>query len=278
MICIVEVNKVYQMDNLELLKQMKDESVDLIYCDILYGTGRDFGDYQDIKADKSEIFDFYNERVNEMYRVLSDNGSIYLQMDDRINHWVREIMDDVFGYDNFQNELIWDKGFRGTERKIGYQQSHDHILYYTKSKNFTWNNIYCEYADKSMSRYNKTDDSGEKYALIKRNRSDGTSYYGKSYPNKKGKKADDVFRDIKTMASTSKERTGYNTQKPKVLLERIIKASSNRGNIVADFFCGSGTTGVVANELGRNYIMCDIGEKAVEVSNERLSNVMSTRV
>jgi len=95
------------VDNLELLLSQPDESVDLIYCDILYGTGRNFGDYQDLKPIRSEIEAHYLPRLKEMHRVLKQNGSIYLQMDYRISHWIRLIMDDIFGYDNFVNEIIW---------------------------------------------------------------------------------------------------------------------------------------------------------------------------
>ena len=100
-------SSVFCQDNLELLKSQPDESVDLIYCDILYGTGRNFGDYQDLKPIRSEIESHYLPRLVEMKRVLKQNGSIYLQMDTRINHWMRILMDDVFGYDNFKNEIVW---------------------------------------------------------------------------------------------------------------------------------------------------------------------------
>ena len=105
---MIELNKVYCMDNMELLKQLPNNYIDLIYCDILYGTGRNFGDYQDLKCDRKIIEEHYTPRLQEMHRVLKDTGSIYLQMDTRINHWIRCLMDDVFGYDNFRNEIIWD--------------------------------------------------------------------------------------------------------------------------------------------------------------------------
>ena len=94
-------------DNLELLKSQPNESVNMIYCDILYGTGRNFGDYQDLKPIRSEIESHYLPRIIEMKRVLKQNGSIYLQMDTRINHWMRILMDYVFGYENFRNEICW---------------------------------------------------------------------------------------------------------------------------------------------------------------------------
>jgi site-specific DNA-methyltransferase (adenine-specific) len=94
-------------DNLEFMKSIEDNSLDLIYCDILYGTGRKFSDYQDLKPIKSDIEEHYIPRLKEMYRILKDTGTIYLQMDTKINHWIRCIMDDIFGYDNMRNEIIW---------------------------------------------------------------------------------------------------------------------------------------------------------------------------
>ena len=94
-------------DNLELLKTQPNESVNMIYCDILYGTGRNFGNYQDLKPIRSDIESHYLPRLIEMKRVLKQNGSIYLQMDTRINHWMRILMDEVFGYKNFKNEIVW---------------------------------------------------------------------------------------------------------------------------------------------------------------------------
>ena len=94
-------------DNLELLKSQPNESVNMIYCDILYGTGRNFGDYQDLKPKRDVIESHYLPRLIEMKRVLKQNGSIYLQMDTRINHWMRILMDEVFGYKNFKNEISW---------------------------------------------------------------------------------------------------------------------------------------------------------------------------
>ena len=269
----IKLNKIYCMDNLKLLKQMADESVDLIYCDILYNTGKKFKDYDDKLGTPQEAMEWYRPRLVEMKRILKNTGSIYLQCDYRLVHYLKVEMDNIFGLNNFRNDIIWDKGFRGTERKTFYQYSHDNILFYTKSDNYIWNSIKTNYADRDMKRYNKIDDEGKMYALIKRKRTDGSVYYGKTYPNEKGKKADDVIRDIKTFSSTSKERVGYDTQKPKKLSELIIKASSNKNDVIGDFFCGSGTSLVVAKELGRRYIGCDINPRAVEITNKRLKNI-----
>lgn len=283
---MIELNRVYHIDNLKLLKQIPDSSIDLVYIDPPFSTGRVFktkvGElaYED-KYTLDELIEFLIPRIKEIHRILKDTGSFYLHGDYRFIPYLRVECDKIFGVDNFRNEIIWDKGFRGTEQKEFYQHAHDTILYYTKSNNYIWNAVYCEYADKNMSRYNKTDENGEKYALIKRRRKDGSVYYGKTYPKSDGKKADDVFRDIKTFASTSKERTGYPTQKPKALLERMLKASlpyseatNTHSGIVADFFAGSGTTLEVAKGLGVSYIGCDNSKVAIKYINNRLQDIV----
>jgi site-specific DNA-methyltransferase (adenine-specific) len=236
---LIEVNNTYCMDNLELMKQMEDESVDLIYCDILYGTGKNFKDYQDLKPQRDIIEEFYIPRIKETHRILKGTGSIYLQMDWRISHWIRCILDDIFEHKNFRNEIIWKYGLGGGGNKE-FAKKHDNILFYTKSKDYTFNLQY-EPATSNMMK-------------------------GKM------KKMTDVW-DVPTLNNMAKERVGYDTQKPKELISRIIKASSNEGDIVADFFCGSGTTLVVAKELGRQYIGCDINPKAIEITNNRLLEI-----
>jgi len=134
-------------DNLELMAEIEDNTVDLIYCDILYGTGRKFKDYQDLKPKREIIEEHYIPRIKEMHRVLKDNGSIYLQMDTRINHWMRCIMDDVFEYDNFRNEISWWYK-RWSNISFGYQKMHDVILFYSKDKS-KFNIQYQEYSNEN---------------------------------------------------------------------------------------------------------------------------------
>lgn len=126
---------IFCCDNLELMNNIPNESIDLIYCDILYGTGRKFKDYQDLKPIRSEIESHYISRIKEMYRILKQTGSIYLQMDTRITHWMRCIMDDIFGYDNFLNEIIWCYNTQGYS-KTKYSLKHDCILFYSKGKKY----------------------------------------------------------------------------------------------------------------------------------------------
>jgi len=244
-------------DNLELMAEMQDNTVDLIYCDILYGTGKDFGDYQDLKPKREIIEEHYIPRIKEMHRILKPTGSIYLQMDSKIDHWIRCIMDDVFGYGNFRNNIIWQYN-RWTATSKDFQKLHDCILRYTKTKSFTFNIEYKDYTDGSKKRKeNKLHrfKNGEKYLVTET----------------KGVAQNDVWVDIPFLPPSCNERkkVGYKTQKPKALIERIIKASSNKGDLVADFYAGSFTTAEVCKDLNRNFIGCDISEKAVAIGLER---------
>lgn len=265
------------MDNLEFMKTLPSESIDLIYGDILFGTGKKFTDYQDLKPNRKVIEEFYIPRVEEMYRILKKTGSIYTQMDYRIVHWTRQILDDIFGYENFINEIIWHYS-QGGKNKLGFGRKHDNILFYSKNikkVHFNADNIRIPFTPHKQDKSNKS--YGGKMGIDE----DGRNYVEKwGTGNKKlyryyldvGKVPEDVWSDVNSIQSGCKERRGYDTQKPKALLERIIKASSNEGDIIADFFCGSGTSGVVAKELKRKYILCDINPKAIEITNSRLTS------
>ena len=210
-------------------------------------------------------------RLYLMRELLSEQGSIYVHLDWHVGHYVKILMDEIFGKNELINEIIWNKGFRGTESKKIYQHSHDTILLYSKSKNsYIWNQQGQPYKDENLSRYNQIDEDGRRYALIKRTRTNGEVYYGKTYPNENGKKINDVISHVSTMASTNTERVGYDTQKPEALIQILIKASSNENSIVADFFAGSGTTGTVAEKLGRRWIMSDFGKPATMIMRKRL--------
>ena len=249
------------VDNMQLLKSQPSESVDLIYSDILYGTGRNFGEYQDLKPKRDVIESHYLPRLIEMKRVLKQNGSIYLQMDTRINHWMRILMDKVFGYYNFQNEIVWAYESSGKSKKK-YSQKHDVILFYSKSKKFTYNEQVIE-TNKNISRYNKIDEEGNRYYMRS----------GKYKVVYKGiKPVTDCFLDLPFLTNNANERNGYPTQKPKELIKRFVLASSNENDVVADYYLGSGTTAEVCKELNRNFIGCDIGQKAIEITKQRLSD------
>lgn len=249
------INKVFNADNLELMKKIPDNSIDLIYCDILYGTGRDFGDYKDIKSNREDVEEFYKPRIEEMHRILKTSGSVYLQMDWRISYWVRLILDDIFGYNNFQNDIVWCYKSGGATKKR-WNRKHDNILFYSKSSKFTFNPQLEKSYNRGLKPYSfkgveEFEDDIGWYTLVG----------AKDYWN------------VDMLGRTSPDRTGYATQKPKELIEKIIRASSNPGDIVADFFCGSGTTPVVAKELSRGYIACDIEQEAVKITKGRLNEL-----
>jgi len=232
-------------DNLALLNAQGDESVHLIYCDILYGTGKNFGDYIDLKPIRKEIEEFYIPRLMEMYRVLKMGGTIYLQMDLRIIHWIRVIMDDIFGYENFRNEIIW--SYNSAPRKKNcFGNRHDTIFRYSKGSETIFNPI------------------REPYSL-----SAPRGYEKEKYYHSEGKVIGDVWAINILGQNDKKERVGYPTQKPKELIERIIRASSNVGDVIGDYYMGSGTTGAVCKELGRKFIGCDINPRAVQIARDR---------
>lgn len=243
------INNIYRLDNLEFLPKLPESSVSLIYGDVLYGTGRNFHDYQDLKPNREIILRHYEPRLKEMRRVLAENGTIYLQMDYRISHWVRCLMDDIFGYSNLRNEIIWHYN-SAPRRKLDLGDRHDTILRYSKSNSYIFNPI------------------REPYAL-----SAPRGYEKEKYYNKDGKVIGDVW-NINILGQNDKtERVGYATQKPLELIKRIIALSSNEGDIIADFYCGSGTTLVAAKSLNRKFIGCDINERAIEICRKRLSDI-----
>lgn len=283
-------NKLIFGDNLQILKEIYNDQRDkdllgtknkikLIYIDPPFATKQDFmKDGEKVYQDKvigAEFLEFLRERLILAREILADDGSIYVHLDQKKGHYVKVLMDEIFGDNNFLNEIIWNKGFRGTESKKQYQQAHETIFLYTKQNGFIWNQVFSSYKDEDAGRYNKIDENG-RYALIKRVRTNGSVYYGKTYFNVDGKKQNDVF-DIPVMASTSNERLGYPTQKPEDLLKIIINASSNDGDIVMDFFAGSGTTLAVAEKLDRKWIGCDCGKLSIYTIQKRILNIGSSK-
>jgi len=273
-------------ENMKLMKSLESNSVDLIYCDILYGTGRKFKDYQDLKPKREVIEEHYIPRIKEMHRLLKDTGSIYLQTNVKTSHWIRYILDDVFGYDNFCNEIIWEfnkGGFSNTNKK--YNNEYDVILYYAnpKHKKTDLRMGFDSLSGKTKKDFRYSDENGV-YKLINANiqnrninKTDLTKYvkqkeqyFLKKYKHEhQGLRVCDLWLDIKHINWQSKEKNNYQSQKPKALLERIIKASSNEGDLVADFYGGSFTTAEVCKDLNRNFIGCDISEKGVNIGLKR---------
>ena len=269
------INRCYCMDNLELMKQMEDENVDLIYIDPPFSTGGTFKTSDGKVAFEddytlNELIEFLKPRIKEMHRILKPTGSFYLHGDYRFIPYMRVECDKIFGINNFRNEIIVrTKTFRA---KNIYSRQHDTILVYSKSDKYHYYEPEkAKYKPRILNNIEK-DEFGWFYWTS------GGSIKGKKIKNKKRYieptmdfAMGDIWEDI-ILYNGGKEYK-YPTQKPTALLERVIKSSSNKGDIVADFFCGSGSTGVVAKELGRNYILCDINPRAIEISEQRLKEV-----
>ena len=274
------------------MKQLPSRCVNLIYCDILYNTGKKFSDYDDNLGNPLQAMDWYRPRLKEMYRVLSDTGSIYLQCDYRLIHYLKIEMDNIFGISNFRNEIVWQRDSAGKGAKKTSKQwsrEYDNIIFYTKTNNYTYTQQYSYILkENQLAEYHYKDNDGKKFKKvtlgdyseesINRFRKENLIYTSKTGREYKKYYLEDakfaigsMWNDISNLSKGQKEKCGYDTQKPKSLLERIIKTSSNELDVVADFFCGSGTTCVVAKELGRDYIGCDINQRAIEITNKRLS-------
>ena len=265
-----------------LLKDFKGK-IDLIYIDPPFDVGADFTMDLDIGDEKESIgkdqsvlemvayrdmwgkgTDSYlhmmYERLSLMRDLLADNGAIYVHVGWQVNSLVRVLLDDVFGADNIRDEVIWHYETTSGSPKATLIKNNATILHYSKGSSWLFNQIKEPWPETTLRKWQR-DEDGRIYRVQNK--------FGKRfYIDPDGKAIDDVWEI--TLASRSYERVGFPTQKPEALLERIISASSNEGGLVADFFCGSGTTGVTAERLGRRWIMCDLGRFAIHTTRKRL--------
>ena len=258
-----EPNRLIWGDNLHVIRQIPDNTVDLIYIDPPFFSGRQ---YNQLWGDKNELRSFddiwvggldgyliwLNARLYEMKRILKPTGSIYVHCDWHASHYIKVELDKLFGYNLLQNEIVWSySSGGGSKRRLG--RKHDTIFWYTKAKSgYTFN------VDEVRVPYSATIAKSRRHLF-----------------HPKGKVAGSVW-DIKRPPNHSKEWIGYPTQKPEAVVDRIIRASSNRGDIVADFFVGGGTTAAVAQRLGRRFIACDQSRVAIAVTAERLKQQSMT--
>lgn len=247
--------------------------IDLIYADPPFLSGKMFtarvgqgedsrkpGDwetttgYRDTWNNGSDYLNMLYPRLQRMYELLSDEGTLYLHLDWHASAYARVILDEIFGRERLINELIW--VYHGPSPiRSAFKRKHDTILVYTKSKNYTFNadDVRVPYSPSTLKTFASSSKAG----------------FGKVPDLKRGKVPEDWWY-FPVVARLHSERTGYPTQKPEALLERIIRASSNPGALVADFFCGSGTTATVAERLERKWIACDQTELAVHTTYRRL--------
>lgn len=266
-------NHLYRGDCLAVLDSIDDDSVDLIYVDPPFFSQRY---YETIWGEKAERFAFQDrwrggiqtylnylvERLQKLHAKLSPTGSTYVHLDWHIGHYVKIELDKIFGYKQFQNEIVW--YYRGggvSKRRWG--RRHDSLFFYTKGNGWTFN------ADAVRTEYSK--DSLERLQY-KAKAFRGEKVYDSYEPNPLGKHPDDVWI-MQPIMPSAKERLGYPTQKPLRLLENIIKASSNPGDLVLDAFCGCGTTMEAAQRLNRRWIGIDISQSALRVVQNRLRKI-----
>ena len=264
-----KINQLICGDNLEELVKFPKESVDLIYIDPPFFTHRN---YEVVWKDEAEIRSYKDRweggikhfiswlkpRVQAMYEILKSTGSFYIHCDWHANAHIRIMLDEIFGEENFQNEIIWAYRTGGSTNKR-WNRKHDNIYFYTKSKNYTFNPQNEKAYTKSKSRKVGIIDYGGGTAEFFE---DEIGIYNLV-------NARDVW-EISYINSQSKERAGYPTQKPEELLKKIIKASSNKNDLILDAFCGCGTSIVVAQQLGRKWIGIDISPTAIKVIQKRL--------
>jgi DNA modification methylase len=206
------------------------------------------------------------ERLMIMKDLLANDGSIYVHCDWRVSGLIRMLMDEVFGADNFLNHIIWTYNTR-TMTTPYYARKHNDIFFYSRSAGsqiFNSDEVRVDLKPESLVQYNKIDEEGKRYKA----QSNG----GRTYLNELGQPCPDVW-NIQILGSRDVERTGYATQKPEALLERIIRASSHEGDLVADFFAGSGTTLATAEKLGRKWIGADLGRFAIHTTRKRLISI-----
>jgi len=298
-----EWNKLFWGDNKQvlshLLKQYRGK-VDLIYIDPPFDSKADYikkiklngqklsgveqsiieqMQYTDI-WEKDEYLQFMYERLIVLRELLSDKGSIYLHCDWHKSAHLKLVMDEVFGENNFLNEIIW--AYKERETSVNfYNRKHDTVLFYVKDNGkYTFNSdaVSEEYSEVTIKKFKYTDADGKKYRLrYKDGRSDpkeeGPDTYRQLLDIESGTLPRDWF-EMPFLNQASDERGSYPTQKPEALLERFVKISSNEGDVVMDCFSGSGTTLAVAQKLNRRWIGCDINKGAVITTTERLNKII----
>lgn len=283
------MNKIFWGDNLQVMSHLLKEyrgSVNLIYIDPPFDSKADYKktiklknksftneysifeekQYTDIWSN-DEYLQFMYERLILMRELLSEKGTIYVHCDSKKVHHLRCIMDEIFGPEQFNNEIIW--CYTGaSQTKTRFVRKHDNILCYTKTKDFTfnWKDVLIEYSEETVARTNRgAGDSG----LYEENADEKHQ----NRLSKGGKIPEDWWTDIYRLQGNGLENLKYPTQKPEKLLERIILASSNPGDIVFDCFMGSGTSLAVAKKTGRKFIGSDINLGAVHISTDRLNKI-----
>jgi len=290
--------RVYLEDNLELLRELPEGSVNLIYCDILYNTGKVFDDYSDDLGTPDEATEWYRPRIEQMRRVLAPNGSIFIHCNWRMDSYMRILMDEVFGTNCFRNRI-----YRKHSRERGFYANFDSqmdiILYYVKNpRKFVFHELQGD-ANRIVPLYENGELEGRSDTRVVNGETVDLKALNKHWLVSVPQLADmehagevllinglpyrfskvipvgnlwdgPEMLDTYTRTDTAE---AYDTPKPEAVLDRIIRIASEPGDLVADFFLGGGTTAVVAKKLGRRFIGCDISRKACDVTVGKLEKI-----
>lgn len=276
------MQEIYLGDCLEIMQGLTKNSIDMIYLDPPFFTNKKHSlssrdrkshySFNDIWDNHKTYAEFILVRLIEAKRILKDTGSIFIHCDKSANHILRLVGEEVFGEENFLSEIIWFYK-RWSNSSNNLTPNHQNILFFSKTKEYKFNKIYTEYSETTNIDQ----------ILQKRSRDiHGKAIYARdvdgsiiSSDEKKGVPLNDVW-EIPFLNPKAKERTGYPTQKPILLLDRIIEISTNEGDIVLDPFCGSGTTLVAAKLKGRKFVGIDISKDAVDLTESRLETLVKT--
>lgn len=255
-----------------LLKKYEGK-VQLIYIDPPYNTGNDGFKYND-SFNHSTWLTFMKNRLIIAKNLLTDTGTIYVQLDHNQVHYAKVLMDEIFGPNNFQREIIWSNetssGFKAQANN--WIRGHDNILFYSKNENFLFNKLYHPLDEKTIKRYDKVDEKGEKFKQYFDNGKERRVYLKSS----KGKPMSDVWTDIIGFQTSNRggETLGFEGQKSETLIKRIIEASTNEDDYVLDYHLGSGTTAVSAIKMNRKFIGIEQMEYIDNIAVERLKRAI----
>jgi DNA modification methylase len=278
-----EPDRLIHADNLAVTAGLGDGTVDLIYIDPPFGTGtvrrggaRGAGllqdgtpathHYRDVPDDPERFVTWIEPRLVESRRVLAAHGSLFVHLDYRAVHYVKVALDRIFGRARFVNEIIWCYSIGGKSRHM-FGRKHDTILWYARTAEHAFFPDAVRVPRKSGSHMRVVRAADGAMIQEKTDRRTGKVY---RYPVSAGKVPEDWWTDIEILNQSDRERTGWPTQKPERLLERIIAAASAEGALVADWFCGSGTTAIAAQRLGRRFLIADCAAEAVACARDRL--------
>ena len=265
------LNRISASDNLSFMRALPDGCCDLIYIDPPFVTQKSRNAASRRPETGVSSFDdrwpggtkgflaFLHPRLVECHRLLPDTGTLYVHLDYRASAYARIMLDTIFGERNLLNEIIWQYRTGGASRRW-FARKHDTILAY--ARRIGHHTFEVQRGGAYRTEGLNHDENGRPYKSTKK---------GRLYFNEAGPIVSDVW-DIPFLSTVSLERSGWPTQKPLALLDRIVRASSRPEDVVADFFCGSGTTLVSAKQLGRSYIGCDVAGDAVKIARQRLRN------